>query len=199
MPQTRKMTKPNAPKKATPPRKKRTPTMPSSVTHVLLEIASNMRAYAHVPYSNYQVGAALLGVSGNVYGGCNVENASYGLSICAERTAYVKAVSEGERTFTAIAVVTEDGGTPCGACRVRPRYARDPGRCQGQLPRDQRRRAVAGCVYVVGGQKFRIRDSRFQIPDSQVCAAATANLEFGIPNSAHTAHAQRNANNAHSL
>jgi cytidine deaminase len=111
------MTKPNAPKKATPPRKKRTPTMPSSVTHVLLEIASNMRAYAHVPYSNYQVGAALLGVSGNVYGGCNVENASYGLSICAERTAYVKAVSEGERTFTAIAVVTEDGGTPCGACR----------------------------------------------------------------------------------
>jgi cytidine deaminase len=76
-----------------------------------------MRAYAHVPYSNYHVGAALLASSGNVYGGCNVENASYGISICAERTAYVKAVSEGERTFEAIAVVTKDGGSPCGACR----------------------------------------------------------------------------------
>jgi cytidine deaminase len=72
---------------------------------------------AHVPYSGYKVGAALLGASGNVYGGCNVENASYGLSICGERTAFVKAISEGEREFVAIAVVTEDGGTPCGACR----------------------------------------------------------------------------------
>ncbi len=76
-----------------------------------------MRPFAHVPYSGYHVGAALLADSGNVYGGCNVENASFGLSICAERTAYVKAVSEGERAFVAIAVMTEDGGTPCGACR----------------------------------------------------------------------------------
>ncbi len=84
---------------------------------MLLEVAANSRKNAHVPYSKYRVGAALLGFSGNVYGGCNVENASYGLAICAERTAYVKAISEGEREFAAIAVVTDDGGTPCGACR----------------------------------------------------------------------------------
>ena len=63
------------------------------------------------------MGAALLGKSGRVYTGCNVENASYGLSICAERAAVFKAVSEGERDFKAIAVVTEKGVTPCGACR----------------------------------------------------------------------------------
>lgn len=84
---------------------------------MLLEVADQSRKMAHVPYSRYRVGAALLARSGVVYGGCNVENASYGLSICAERTAYVKAVSEGEREFLAIAVVTDDGGTPCGACR----------------------------------------------------------------------------------
>lgn len=80
-------------------------------------MAENVRALAHAPYSNYRVGAALLGGTGNVYGGVNVENASYGLGICAERTAYVKAVSEGEEEFIAIAVVTENGGAPCGACR----------------------------------------------------------------------------------
>jgi cytidine deaminase len=63
------------------------------------------------------VGAALLAKSGRVYTGCNVENASYGLSICAERTAVFKAVSEGERDFEAMAVVTDKGVTPCGACR----------------------------------------------------------------------------------
>lgn len=72
---------------------------------------------AYAPYSHYAVGAALLGKSGRVYTGCNVENASYSMTICAERTAIVKAVSEGEREFEAIAVVTENGGTPCGACR----------------------------------------------------------------------------------
>jgi cytidine deaminase len=113
----KKTTPPNGRRKATRPESPRPKAPPKDVTNVLLEIANNMRAYAHVPYSNYQVGAALLASSGNVYGGCNVENASYGISICAERTAYVKAVSEGERTFEAIAVVTKDGGSPCGACR----------------------------------------------------------------------------------
>ncbi len=84
---------------------------------MLLEVAEQTRQLAHAPYSGYRVGAALLAASGNVYGGCNVENASYGISICAERTAYVKAVSEGERKFLAVAVVTDDAGTPCGACR----------------------------------------------------------------------------------
>jgi cytidine deaminase len=63
------------------------------------------------------VGAAVLGRSGRVYTGCNVENAVYPLVTCAERTAVVKAVSEGEREFAAVAVVTENGGSPCGACR----------------------------------------------------------------------------------
>jgi cytidine deaminase len=87
------------------------------VIQVLLEVASNSRVFSHSPYSRYRVGAALLGATGNVYSGANVENASYGLSICAERTAYVKAISEGESEFIAIAVMTDNGGSPCGACR----------------------------------------------------------------------------------
>ena len=91
--------------------------IPNDVVQVLIEVADNTRANAHVPYSGYHVGAALLTEEGEVFGGCNVENASYGISICAERTAYVKAISEGARDFVAIAVVTDDGGAPCGACR----------------------------------------------------------------------------------
>ena len=83
----------------------------------LIAKAMEAREKAHAPYSRFDVGAALLARSGRVYTGCNVENASYGLSICAERTAVFKAVSEGERNFEAIAVVTEKGVTPCGACR----------------------------------------------------------------------------------
>ncbi len=83
----------------------------------LIAQARMARERAYVPYSGYRVGAALLGRSGRVYTGCNVENAVYPMTTCAERTAVVKAVSEGERQFVAIAVVTENGGTPCGACR----------------------------------------------------------------------------------
>jgi cytidine deaminase len=83
----------------------------------LIALADKARAMAYAPYSNYRVGAALLTGSGKVYTGVNVENASYGLAICAERTAAVKAVSAGEREFVAIAVVTDNGGSPCGACR----------------------------------------------------------------------------------
>ena len=85
--------------------------------NVLIEVASNARKNAYAPYSGYPVGAALLTASGNVYAGCNVENAAYSVTICAERAAVVKAISEGERDFDAIAVVTADGGTPCGECR----------------------------------------------------------------------------------
>ncbi len=73
--------------------------------------------HAYIPYSNYRVGAALLTASGEVYTGCNIENAGYSPTICAERTALVKAVSEGHLSFTAVAVVTRDGGSPCGVCR----------------------------------------------------------------------------------
>ena len=83
----------------------------------LIELAIQARKLAYTPYSHYKVGAALLGKSGKVYQGCNVENASYGLTCCAERTAIFKAVSEGEREFEAIAIVTKNGGSPCGACR----------------------------------------------------------------------------------
>lgn len=84
---------------------------------VLVDEARHARERAYAPYSRFLVGAALLGRSGRVYTGCNVENASYPLTICAERTALFKAVSEGEREFEAIAVVTDTGAMPCGACR----------------------------------------------------------------------------------
>ena len=83
----------------------------------LIELATEARERAYAPYSNYAVGAALRGKSGRVYTGCNVENAVYSLTICAERNALFKAVSEGEREFVALAVVTANGGSPCGSCR----------------------------------------------------------------------------------
>ena len=83
----------------------------------LIALAVRVRKKAYAPYSHYKVGAALLGKSGQVYLGCNVENASYSHTVCAERTALVKAVSDGETEFEAIAVVTKNGGSPCGACR----------------------------------------------------------------------------------
>lgn len=83
----------------------------------LVMCAREARERAYVPYSGYRVGAALLTRSGKIFGGCNVENASYGLTLCAERTAMVSAVAAGEQDYRAIAVVTEDLGSPCGACR----------------------------------------------------------------------------------
>jgi cytidine deaminase len=84
---------------------------------MLVEHAKQARELAYAPYSNYRVGASLITAGGRVYTGCNVENAVYSETICAERTAVVKAISEGETEFAAIAVVTRDGGAPCGACR----------------------------------------------------------------------------------
>jgi cytidine deaminase len=83
----------------------------------LTTLAVEARNMAYAPYSEFPVGAALLGRSGRVYTGCNVENAAYPMTTCAERTSVVKAVSEGEREFEAIAVVTATGGSPCGSCR----------------------------------------------------------------------------------
>jgi len=83
----------------------------------LIQAAIEVRAQAYAPYSNYPVGAALLMEDGRIITGVNVENASYGLSICAERTAVFKAISEGYRKLLAIAVVTDNAGSPCGACR----------------------------------------------------------------------------------
>jgi len=83
----------------------------------LVRIASQVRKWAYTPYSNYQVGAAVLTDSGRIYDGVNIENAAFPVTVCAERTAIFKAVSNGERKFQAIAVVTKDGGMPCGSCR----------------------------------------------------------------------------------
>ena len=83
----------------------------------LIETSLGVRRWAYAPYSKYHVGAALLTSSGKIYDGVNVENAAYPTSMCAERTAVFKAVSEGEKKFTAIAVASSNGGTPCGACR----------------------------------------------------------------------------------
>jgi cytidine deaminase len=83
----------------------------------LITAAMEARQWAYAPYSNYAVGAALLCTSGRVYEGVNIENAAYPMTICAERVAVFKAVSEGEQQFQAIAVVTKNGGSPCGACR----------------------------------------------------------------------------------
>jgi cytidine deaminase len=83
----------------------------------LIARAALAQEYAYAPYSNYRVGASLLTGSGRVYLGSNVENAVYPLTICAERVAVFKAISEGEKEFEAIAVVSSNGGSPCGACR----------------------------------------------------------------------------------
>lgn len=85
----------------------------------LIEKADSARKFAYAPYSGFKVGAALLSADGTVYTGCNIENAAYGPTNCAERTAIFKAVSEGRRDFTAIAVISdsEDFTAPCGVCR----------------------------------------------------------------------------------
>lgn len=85
----------------------------------ILAVAKAARENAHAKFSNFKVGAGLRAASGKIYGGCNVENATYGLTVCAERVAIFKAISEGERKFDAIAVVTDTDTLtpPCGACR----------------------------------------------------------------------------------
>ncbi|MCS7239631.1 MAG: cytidine deaminase [Candidatus Bipolaricaulota bacterium] len=84
----------------------------------LVRKAVEARAKAYVPYSRFAVGAALLSKDGRIFTGCNVENASYGLTVCAERVALFKAISEGAREFLALAVACGEGPcAPCGACR----------------------------------------------------------------------------------
>jgi cytidine deaminase len=83
----------------------------------LIDAAILARKSSYSPYSSYRVGAALLTESGEIYQGTNIENAAYPMSICAERVAAFKAISAEDRDFLAIAVVTRDGGFPCGACR----------------------------------------------------------------------------------
>lgn len=83
----------------------------------LVAAAQAARKQAYAPYSHYAVGAAVLTADGTVLPGCNVENAAYPATICAERVALTSAIAQGSRKLTAIAVVTQNGGTPCGICR----------------------------------------------------------------------------------
>ncbi len=83
----------------------------------LVEAGRAARQHAYAPYSHYAVGAAVQTGSGKIYTGCNIENSAYPTSICAERVAIFKAVADGEHDLVALAVVTSNGGSPCGACR----------------------------------------------------------------------------------
>jgi cytidine deaminase len=91
----------------------------SDADQVLIAAARNAREHAHAPFSNFRVGAAVRAKSGRIFTGCNVENATYGLTLCAERVAVFKAISEGERGFDAVAVVADTDvlTPPCGSCR----------------------------------------------------------------------------------
>lgn len=84
--------------------------------HEIVRHAAEARRNAYAPYSGYAVGACVLGANGKLYRGCNVENASYGLTVCAERSAVVQMVGDGCKELLEVAVVTRDGATPCGMC-----------------------------------------------------------------------------------
>lgn len=92
----------------------------------LVRAALKVREEAYAPYSNFAVGAAVVDTDGVIHVGSNVENASYGLTVCAERTAIWNAISKGSRSFSAMAIATEGGLAPCGACRqVMAEFAQD--------------------------------------------------------------------------
>ncbi len=100
-----------------PASNRKLPRIPTTEEQSLINLANNARKRAYAPYSNYKVGAALLTKSGRTYTGVNVENAAYPNTMCAERVAIFNAISEGEIEFEKIAVVTDNGGSPCGGCR----------------------------------------------------------------------------------
>jgi cytidine deaminase len=92
-------------------------TLTNQEKQALVDLANTARQHAYAPYSNYPVGAALRTKTGRIFTGVNVENAAYPHTMCAERVAIFKAVSEGEKEFEVISVVTDNGGSPCGGCR----------------------------------------------------------------------------------
>jgi cytidine deaminase len=108
------------------PRRKSSGAKETALLDDLVQRAKVVRERAHAPYSRYKVGAAIATKSGRVFEGCNVENASFGATICAERGAIMQMVAAGESDPVACAIVTDDGGSPCGICRqVLAEFARD--------------------------------------------------------------------------
>src|SRR5207247_7511644 len=91
--------------------------MSTQVREALVQAAIDVRQRAYAKYSQFLVGAAVLGADGNIYTGCNVENSSYGLTICAERAAVFAAIAAGQQRFELLTIATAGGGAPCGACR----------------------------------------------------------------------------------
>ncbi len=89
----------------------------NDVEQKLIQAAIHARGHAHCPYSRFAVGAALIDTQGAIHVGCNVENASFAATICAERAALVSAIAQGATTFTSLVIVTSGGGPPCGICR----------------------------------------------------------------------------------
>ena len=92
-------------------------TLTNEERQALIDLGNTARQRAYAPYSNYPVGAALRTKTGHIYIGVNVENAAYPHTMCAERVAIFKAISDGEKEFEVISVVTDNGGSPCGGCR----------------------------------------------------------------------------------
>ncbi len=92
-------------------------TLTNEERQALIDLANTARQRAYVPYSNYPVGSALRTKTGRIYTGVNVENAAYPQTMCAERVAIFKAISDGEKEFDVLSVVTDNGGSPCGGCR----------------------------------------------------------------------------------
>jgi len=91
--------------------------METAKPEVLKQHAKKAATFSHSPFSHYPVGAALLAEDGTIFHGCNIESSSYGLTVCAERNAIAAAVVNGHKKFTALAVYSNNGSTPCGACR----------------------------------------------------------------------------------
>jgi len=130
-PKSKKLKKPKALKAGKPPKAKAPPTIkpahvPASLLDQLVQEATAVRERAYAPYSGYLVGAAIATKQGSIFVGCNVENSTFGATICAERGAIMQMVAFGETEPIACAVVTKDGGSPCGICRqVLAEFARD--------------------------------------------------------------------------